>query len=75
MHDSIELFALAAAGPCRAPQMFTNNKGLKAANQHREEMVALGYGTYTLAVEKLQKEVGLLLERRAGRPCAAGSAE
>lgn len=60
--DGTEILALTAAHVARPPTMFPDNKGLslKAADRHQEEMVALGNEAYTLAIKKIQVEVGRL---------------
>lgn len=60
--DDSKLLALTAAHVARPPWMFPDNKGLslKAADMHNEDIVMLGYEANTLAVEKIQSEVGRL---------------
>ncbi|KIM29468.1 hypothetical protein M408DRAFT_15836 [Serendipita vermifera MAFF 305830] len=60
--DDSKLLALTAAHVARPPWMFPDNKGLslKAADMHNEDIVMLGYEANTLAVKKIQSEVGRL---------------
>ena len=58
------LMALTAAHVARPPPMFTDNKGLslKAADRYHEEVIALGFRAFDLAIGKIQNKVKLLQE-------------